>query len=343
MRKSIRLGIIMICTAMALAEPVRAQTDGLQYKAALTRIFLWNYYAFPLFRQNPVFPGEVIRIDNEKMVLDHHAGCYSGLLNGNYVATKPYTGGMEVALSGQLRGKATLLDDMIAKVEAGVSGRFGKTASLRISPLSIDDAEGGSQVLKNWDRNKSNCSLIGETLSGKPTGHFLVAEVLHGQVRHELTISFDADLSAKAQSDVGARIAGAFSVKQVDVAVSARRASFEIVETPGAMSLAIVPDVFNADELRRITYFLRGERGANLEIAVQEAARAEELSEFRSAVIRVRELMGDEIGNRERWAQRFTSGDRTMTVAEFREKGRDGVDMRRVGNYAAAMVLISRQ
>jgi hypothetical protein len=56
---------VMIVSLMAAAPETKGAENIRQYRAAITKIFLWRYQALPIFRLNPVFPGDVITLKNE--------------------------------------------------------------------------------------------------------------------------------------------------------------------------------------------------------------------------------------------------------------------------------------
>ena len=55
--RAILFGILFLVATNSFEA--RAQSIQ-QYKAAVTKIFLWRYLAFPIYRQNPIVPGDVI-------------------------------------------------------------------------------------------------------------------------------------------------------------------------------------------------------------------------------------------------------------------------------------------
>lgn len=111
------------------ADPIR------QYKAAMTRIFLWKYYAFPIFRQNPLFPGHVVQVDNEVLYL---SDCYLNQIPGNYKAIDEYIEGMIVATNINAKVKGEIMSKHIAEIEAVGAIKFEKTSVITVSPLSVD-------------------------------------------------------------------------------------------------------------------------------------------------------------------------------------------------------------
>ena len=322
----------LLATSPAQADPIR------QYKAAMTKIFLWNYQAFPIFRQNPLFPGYLIRADNETPYL---TTCYPNQTNGNYVETGGFTDGLAVSTKINAGLKGQVLSKRIAELELGGSMGFEKVSVITVLPLSIDPADPDGESLNDWDSSQAKCEIIGKWLRGEVGKYFLVEQVLHGQVQFQFRANFKAALDAAARSDVLKRIAHVFAINEADIGVSLTSASFAVARSPKPMTLAVVPARFSFEELARITNYLRGERGYKLEIAVNEALQAREAGVFTEARALIESVLDDEIGKREEWAERFVSGERMVSARLLRTEFSGQISPRDVANYAAAMVLIS--
>jgi hypothetical protein len=106
------------------------------------------------------------------------------------------------------------------------------------------------------------------------------------------------------------------------------------------MTLAVAAEALNFEELARVTNYLQGKRGADLETAVQEALTATDATMFNRVLNQIRNLLGDEIGRRDKWASDFVSGRKLEPLAALRQETQ--VDFHKVGTYAAAMELLSQ-
>ncbi len=306
------------------------------YKSAVTRIFLSKYYAFPIFVQNPLFPGQILDIGNETLF---KSDCYDNQRNGNYVRIEDYIEGVDVKKTATSAIGGDILRN-IGEIELDGGVRFEKTVTLTISPLSIDRFEPDTYAMRNWNMAKEGCALIKDLLNGTSGGYFLIAEVLHGKVNFRFNVNFSESLSASARANTIVKISRLFGLDEADVGVSALGASFSVSSSPAPKTQAIVPAYLNSEELARITYFLQGERGASLEIAVNEALRAEDLSIYTQALVWIRNILGDEINNQNKWAERFIAGGNMVSVEDLRRKGGDDINMRDIANYAAGMILV---
>ena len=339
---------VVVLLACAFPSSAVAQNEGIsQYRAAVTRIFIWKYSAFPIFRQNPIFPGAVVRLEDETIKLDP-ARCYPGHKGGNYRAINDYTDGMAISRSSDLRLKGDLLTKKIAEVETNANVKTDLATSITVTPLSEDRFMPDTTALRSI-ASDSSCQLILQLLDRKTGEYVIAAEVLHGIVRYQVGLTMAATVSAAARSQLLAAIAKTFQIKDAEIGVGLQRVSFSVAKSPDAQTLAIVPPGFHKDELARITYYLQGKRGADLETAVDEALATTDVGTFRKLVTQIRALLGDkEINQKERWTERFVRGPDTATsdqpvlpIAQLRTQYREQVDFRKLGTYAAAMELVS--
>ena len=208
----------------------------------------------------------------------------------------------------------------------------------RIVP--VDRLEPDTYSLQNWDTTKQKCSIIDNLLNGISGKYFVIAEVLHGKVNFLHKTNFGTSLSVKARSEVVKKISRLFGVDEAAIGVSSSGASFSVSSSPAPKTLAIVPARISRAELARIIHDLRGRRGAARESAVNEALQAADLETYQEALIIIKNVLGDEIANKNNWAEKFISGKRLITVEDIKEKAPKDVDVRRVANYGAAMVLL---
>jgi hypothetical protein len=327
---------VITCLAvlyLTTAGRAEAAQSVRQYEAALTRIFLWRYQALPLFRLNPAFPGDLITLKNETKYASYEV-CYPKLKVGNYRGIQDYSEGESIGLSGEVVVDGELLSKKIASVEAQTSAKFSKTGQIVISPLSAEQVD--LATLEKFKTGDPNCQIIPDALIGKSKGIVLTQVVLHGKVLILLSAKIEGAADVKAQGELLKLIAKSFSVKDPKVAISGNAESFMVSTSPGNMSLAIVPTGFNFEELARITNFLRGKRGAALELAVQEALTAGDVSLYERAKLVIQDILGsDELRNKERWAENFIGSTPIEKIRDARET----IDLKNVANYAAAMEL----
>ena len=155
------LGWLLLLACSVAATPAKSGDAIAQYKAAMTRIFLWKYYAFPIFRENPLFPGYVIAISNEVPFLTE---CYSNQINGNYKKIDEFNEGTAVDVGVGTAIKGDIFARSIAEIQASGSLKVSRTSVITVAPLSIDPVEGGTQALHDWDHSKSGCAVIGRLL-----------------------------------------------------------------------------------------------------------------------------------------------------------------------------------
>jgi hypothetical protein len=108
--------------------------DFQKYRAAITKIFLWQYKAIPIFRLNPLSPGDVVQLDNETTYLSH-SRCYSNL-NPKPLDIQPFESGMSVSTSAGLKVKGELLTKKIAEIDASVDAKTEDGMIITVKPLS---------------------------------------------------------------------------------------------------------------------------------------------------------------------------------------------------------------
>lgn len=322
-----------VLAVLALTAPAAAQDGIRQYRAAITRIFLWKYSAFPIFRQNPIFPGSVVRVDNETIYLSPER-CYSHKQGGNYRRIADYDEGMAIATTADLRIKGEVLSKHVAEAEAKAGVKFAASTLITVSPLSLDAFQPDTAALEKIKPDE-DCKLILRLLSGETGGYIVAANVLHGQVRYLLKTRMESNASVSARSEMLARIAKAFAIKEAEIAVSHGEAAFSVASSPAPLTLAIVPVSLNLEELSRIIYYLQGERGAQLESAVDQALTAGNAGMFSEARNLVMSILSDEIKNKELWASNFVNGRKRIKTGYLKPD-----DLRKIANYAAAMEII---
>jgi len=305
-----------------------------QLRGAVTRLFLWRYHALPLVRLNPVFPGDVITLKNET----HHSrygACYPQMKVGTYRMIQSYQSMQALSIAGDLMVGGQILSKQIAEVEADLKARFTATGYLRLNPLSVDAID--TAALKNVNFNDANCQVIRDIIGNKPTGLALVQQVLHGRVELLLTSLLQGSLDAKAKGEALKRIASAFKITETEVSIAGQLATVAVSESPKPMTLAFVPFGYNAEEVARITHFLEGKRGADLELAVQQAVTAGDVGWYDATKIWISFILGDEVERKERWAERVVGVDPAQAVIAA------GGDFQAVATYGAAMEILRQE
>jgi hypothetical protein len=329
---------LLVCLVLLTSTNEAQSADEGQYRAAVTRLFVWQYHALPLIRLNPVYPGDVITLKNET----HYAqqkSCYPQLKVPNYRAIQSYQSMEALSLSGDLKVGGELLHKEIAEIEADVKAKFASTGYVRLNPLSIDAVD--AVALKSGKFNDANCKVILDVLNKKPNGLALVQQVLHGRVGLVLTTLLDASLDAKAKGDALKRMAGAFKITEADISIAGQLATVTVSESPQPMSLAFVPYGYDAEEIARITHFLQGKRGTDLEMAVQQAITTGDVRWREAAKLWIAFILGsEEVERKESWAQRVVGGDPPEAVASA---GLENADFRKVATYGAAMELLRQE
>jgi hypothetical protein len=291
-------------------DPIR------QYKAAFTRIFLWKYSALPIFRENPIFPGSVVQLSNETVYFAPDR-CYDRKQGGQYRRIADYADGMAVSSNADLKIRGALLSNSLADIQAKAGVTFETSASMTVSPLSLDTFKPDAAALRTV-KPSEECKLVLRTLDGEATGYVVAAEVLHGTLDYVLKLSLGAKLDASGRSKLLALISKTFALKETDVAVSADTAFFSVSAAAAPQTLAIVPERLSLEELARITNYLQGKRGSDLETAVNEALTASDAPTYQKVVNVIRGILGEEIKNKERWAERFVSGREMVPVSVLR-------------------------
>jgi hypothetical protein len=234
--------------------------------------------------------------------------------------------------------KGELLTRKIASVEAGANVKVESVISLTISPLAVDDA---TLIRLRAIKPVKNCSIITSLMDGKEGRYVVVQQVLHGKVNLGMSGKIGVAIDAKAEGELIKAVAKVFSISEGAVRVTGSSISFVVSESPDEMTLAIVPAYYSAEELARITLFMEGLRGAELELAVREAIIREPPGLFEQVVTRIRSLLGDrELRNKEVWADRIVNGEHRLPIDEIAAIDRDRIDFRKVAYYGAAMELV---
>ena len=304
----------------------------------MTEIFLWRYSALPIYTINKLEPGDVMRLDNETKYLARDT-CYDSLKPSPYRGIRDFREGLAVSTAIDLKIAGELLHEKIAKIDVEGKASFAQTAIVTVSPLSVAEINPDVMALRKI-KSDPPCRVIPDILDGKLGKYAIVAFVLFGKVNVALSANFSGSLSAQGKGELIKALAKSFGISEADIAVSGSVVSFAVSESPGNLPLAYVPPEFSREELARITYYLQGERGVALEIAVQGALTAGDLSFSNKAMIEIKSLLGDEIAKKEHWAENIVTGAKMTSVAELRSPDARDVDFHKVATYAAAMELV---
>jgi hypothetical protein len=256
---------------------------------------------------------------------------------GNYRRMNDYTEGMAIATNANITVKGELLSNRLAELKAKTGGKFQISPLITVSPLSLDTFKPDTAALRNI-KESYDCNLILKLLDGESSGHVVAAEVLHGQIRYNLTLNWGTNFDASGQSTIIASITKVFGIKQAEISTSTNTVSFTVAAFPAPQTLGIVPERLSFEELARITNYLQGKRGADLENAVNAALIASDVAEWEKWRNVIQSILGNEIANKERWAENFVSGKR-LIATDIIKRERAG-DLRNAANYAAGMELI---
>ena len=333
--------IVTLFAAIVIAGSARADDHGiLQYKAALTKIFLEMHAAIPVYSLNPVYPGDVIQFRPE-LPLVSARDCFPKQRHGDYVRLDPFKEGLSTDISAGLEAKGQVLSKQIAEIEADASASFSKTAILQIDPLSVDDLEPDLTGLDKWDRSKPKCRDIPAVLARQAPGKFVVARVFHGTVRFGLTSDFGANVSATARSQIIKKISRVFGISEAGVSASASSAYFLVSKSPDPKTLAVMPPYYSLKEIATIANFLAGARGRELEKLVLSAIQEPDRKAFDALVQDILAFFHQhDFQVQEDWARRLVHGSDPIYAGDIHEKY--GERMEAVATYAAAVVLITR-
>jgi hypothetical protein len=247
--------------------------------------------------------------------------------------------GQRITLSAGLAAKGELLRQEIASVNANLRASLDNHMSVIVDPISNAQSP-DIHTLLNFEA-KPECNIIKDLLN-QSTGKYIVAyAVLYGIVKFEITVNFNDEIKVDAKSKLAKSIAGVFGINEGGVQFSDESAGFYISQSPGPLPVALVPAEYNLDELARITFYMQGERGKELETAVSDAIRTDDPGEFKRLVGIITDIFhkdGEAIYG-EQWAQRFFSGKQMITLDQLREKPIKDVDFDEIGSYEAAQQL----
>lgn len=341
MVKRLQLFVVLLINTLLGYSTAKATDIDFQkqYEAALTKIFVSQQYkAIPIFRLNPLNPGDVVQIDNETIYLNHAAACYPHL-DPPRLNIQPMRQGQRITLSSGLAAKGELLHQEIASVSANLRANLDDQMSVIVDPISNAQATDIHTLLKF--ESKPECSIIND-LTNESSGKYIIAyAVLYGVIKFDLTANFNDEIKADAQSKLSKDISNVFGINEANVSFSERSASFYISQSPGPLPVALVPAQYNLDELARITYYMQGARGKELETDVSDAIRTDDPGEFKRLVGLISDIFHEdkEAIYGEQWAQRFFSGKQMITLDQLREQSQKNVDFDKIGSYEAAQQL----
>jgi hypothetical protein len=330
--------LIVLLMVMSAAR-VNAQDGDRQYKAAVTRIFLWKYAALATFKENPIFPGSVLELRNDHVLFEPDR-CYARPQGGHYVGTDEFHEGMTVATSAVVKVAGDVLSKRLAEVQAETGLTFNATVSIQVAPLSLDRFRPDAAAMRDI-KPIPQCQLILDLLDRRTGRYLVVEEVLHGTILYEFKLDVGSALDASARSALLAKVAKLLSLKQAAIHVSNNIAFITVAASPAPKTQAVDPENLSHEELARVTYFLQGKKGADLEIAVNEALTAGDVGMWKKALTQIHSVLGSpEIVKHKEWVEDFVNGKEPRPTALLRKGEFSDVDWRSVANYAAAIELI---
>ncbi len=327
---NLRFFVACVLLSVSCATTTVANTER-QYRAAMTKIFVPRS-AFPMFSLNTARLGEVVDITNQLSV--HYARvCYPNLKESGFRRIDDFQDRSEISVVAALGIEAQLLSKEVAAIDANARVEFGSSAYLALMPISTNDPIGGAYTILDFDYMNNECAEILRALSANGSGNIVVGRVFHGTALFTSQLSINA--SASASVKIGEIIRKRYMIPDGDVSVDGSYMTVGRVQTPGERTLAVVPLLMNPEELAAITAFLRGDRGAALDIAVRDALKADGASNWDQVVLPLLELLGAE-QNCEGWVRRFFSGEPLETLDTIREQYGERIDMGLVATYGAA-------
>jgi len=299
----------------ALMQVHVANADERQYRAAMVKLFLWNYKAFAIFALNPVFPGDVVRLDNETITLDHRR-CYPQWPKPQYAALSSVSDSGKIGITAGGAASADLLLKEIAEIEAKADVKFERETTFMLDPLAETHAR--DEAALSVVAPTPECALIPALLNGQRGRDVVVQKVLHGVRKYSVALKYGANLDASAKGELLKLLKGVLNVSDAEVKGGLGGMSVTKADAPGPLDLAIVPANLSAEDVAWVTNYLAGDRGAALAQAVEEAIQAREKSALESAIyiIRYKLFGGDYERVREIWARRFVSEGKMLSVED---------------------------
>jgi hypothetical protein len=338
-RRSIAIGFFLTKITMSYSVAQAADVNyQKQYEATMRKIFISQQYkAIPIFRLNPLRPGDVLQIDNET-IYRNHSLCYPRL-DPPRRDIQPMSQGQRISTSTDLTAKGALLSQDIASIEAHIETNLDDYMLITVNPISDSQAP-DIDTLQKFDV-KPECHMISDLLN-QTAGKYIVAyAVLYGQVQFELTAHFQGEIKTGVQSKIAKEIARGFAINEANVQFSGDKATFYISKSPGDVPLAVVPAQYSLEELARITYYMQGQRGSQLENAVREAISTDDPGAFDKLVSYIRGILKEDGEDKyhEQWAERFFNGKTMLTLDQLHDHSQKDVDFDKIGTYEAAQKL----
>jgi hypothetical protein len=329
LRDACALAILVLLQSLAAVPSAARDLSGYQYRAAKAYFFVANYHAIPIFALNPIFSSDVIQIDPE-LIATRGAVCFPAL------DKKPEQRYKAIAQLGFGAAEGAGLDVNVgaeayglASAEIGASATMDRVATVEAVPLSSDMIKRGIFALKSELADLPECRAVREVLTTGLPNHLLVANVLHGAFG--FAASVHGAISGSAAAELNVRLRG---LKFRDARFAARydETRQAVVFASGAMTQAVVPAFLNSEEIARLSFYLQGRRGVELEIAVREALAATELWLYEEAWLRVQSIFSDSGFSYER----LFHGERMTPMAELSD-----IEVRSLALLAAADILVS--
>ena len=236
-RKIIVLASCWCLPSLAFCD-VTEQHAVAQYRATMARLFLQTYRAFPIFIQNPIFPGSLISAQYETIELAPDR-CYD-VQQVQYVRLSDLEAGASVTTKADLKVGANILSGLIAEAEAGAGVGFSNEAVLSVSPLSNVSFRPDMDALRS-PKPIALCQPVRDVLAGHGSGKILVARVYHGIITYRLTARFKGNVDAKARTNGKVVVAKVFNINKAGINTSSDTMTFAVARSPGKVTLAVTP------------------------------------------------------------------------------------------------------
>jgi hypothetical protein len=182
----------------------------------------------------------------------------------------------------------------LVELETGVALDVASTATLEIAPLSVDAVKEGEMSLRHSvDRTKPQCEVARSAVTEGVRNHVLAANVFHGAIRIETSVTVTSGVELNVDSAIPIRIGGPIDVEAGSLKLYYLRGTHTLAGIGQAKTQGFSPAYLNKERVAKIVYHLQGDRGADLEINVKQARRAEDLGLFKNIVLRIKQLLNE--------------------------------------------------
>lgn len=334
------VGVLLASLPWAVGDG-RAQDSERQTRALLTRVFLSEYMAAPVFRQDRLSVGDVVRFDTGTVVA-RRSSCYANL---DTKRREFVSSGLEwsVAFAADARIGGTLVKTWMARLDEIVTDRrwsWSVTATVERLSETVASDIGRLRAIASDPR----CRSARSTHGGRSGADFVAYSVFHGRIRYRFDRALSRPLDAGARGEVASRIVALFGSADPKVSFSDDAVSVEALSSPEEAPLAAVPIAYNLDELSRTSALMQGERIGDLEVEVGEGVLETNPKRLAGDRQVIRDAMGRaEMGRGQRWASRLLEGKNLVTADRLEDVAKERrLDLARIGLYCEAMALLGR-